>query len=316
MKKKYDFEYLNLDTCSEKPIVSILVLAYNHEKYIGQAIESIVCQKTNFPYEIVIGEDYSSDMTRSICLDYLKRYPNKIKLLLQNSNKGLIGNFCDTMSVCKGKYIAECAGDDFWADCYKLQKHIDYMEKYSDVIVTYHDAKTVDENNNIIDENFLTESCKKNFSSDELCRGMWIIPQSMCYRSLVIPVILKNINKNVYNEDAFQISIFGEFGRGVYLKNIEKVAYRMTQNSIWSMKSIIHKSLMSAGTYGELYKYYKNKNKKNYSDFYKQRLVANFSEILNCKLESSEKRFAFIILKRYWIIMGFRNSFYYLRNLI
>lgn len=120
-----------------EPFVSVLVTTYNHEKYITQAIESILAQKCNFDFEIVIGEDFSKDDTRKICLELQRKYPQNIKLILNSENKGLLRNFCDTMLQCNGKYIAECSGDDFWNDANKLQKQIDILEANPDVVLVH-----------------------------------------------------------------------------------------------------------------------------------------------------------------------------------
>lgn len=109
-------------------MVSVCMITYNHEKYIGQAIEGVLLQKCNFPIELVIGEDCSTDSTRKICEEY-QRNNNIIKLLPSENNLGVIPNFIRTLSSCKGKYIAFCEGDDYWIDPLKLQKQADYLEK-------------------------------------------------------------------------------------------------------------------------------------------------------------------------------------------
>lgn len=109
--------------------VSVFMLTYNQEQYIAQAIESILMQKTSFNYQLVIGEDFSTDNTRQICEDYQKKYPSKIKLLpTLNKNVGLIANYMRTFKACNGKYIAICDGDDYWIDDLKLQKQVDFLD--------------------------------------------------------------------------------------------------------------------------------------------------------------------------------------------
>lgn len=115
-----------------EPIVSIAMITYNHEKYISQAIEGITIQKTHFPYELVIYEDFSSDRTREICREYQEKYPQIIKLTLNDKNIGSMANWINNVSACKGDYIAFCEGDDYWTDPYKLQKQVDFLEKNKD----------------------------------------------------------------------------------------------------------------------------------------------------------------------------------------
>ena len=123
-----------------KYLVSVCMITYNHEKYIAQAIDSILMQKINFELEIIIGEDFSKDRTREIVLDYKARYPNRIKLLLQEKNAGMMQNFIDTIKVCTGKYIALLEGDDYWTDPYKLQKQVDLLENNPDYSLVHTDA--------------------------------------------------------------------------------------------------------------------------------------------------------------------------------
>lgn len=108
--------------------VSICLITYNQENIISEVLDYILKQKTNFKYELVIGEDCSQDATRDICKEYKKSFPDTIQLLLNEQNMGLIDNFCSTVSHCSGKYIAICAGDDFWIDPLKLQKQVDFLE--------------------------------------------------------------------------------------------------------------------------------------------------------------------------------------------
>src|ERR1700739_2391661 len=111
-----------------KPLISVCMITYNHEKYIAQAIESVLAQKTNFPVELVIGDDYSTDSTRKICLDYKKKHPDILKLRFPDKNMGMMPNFIANLKECDSRYIALLEGDDYWTDPYKLQKQFDFLE--------------------------------------------------------------------------------------------------------------------------------------------------------------------------------------------
>lgn len=115
----------------QSPLVSVVVITYNQEHYIRQCIDSILAQKTDFEYEIIIGEDCGTDFTRDICIEYQNKYPEKIKLLLQEMNQGLIKNYRDVLNLCRGKYIAQCAGDDYWCESKKLQLQYNCLETKS-----------------------------------------------------------------------------------------------------------------------------------------------------------------------------------------
>ncbi len=111
-----------------KPLVSVKMITYNHEPFIAQAIEGVLQQKTNFPFELVIGEDCSTDGTREIVFEYQKKHPDIIRVITSDSNVGMSKNGLRTTRGCQGKYLAYCEGDDFWQSPDKLQKQADYLE--------------------------------------------------------------------------------------------------------------------------------------------------------------------------------------------
>ena len=125
------------------PVISVCVQTFNHKKYISKCIEGILSQKTNFLFELIIGEDESSDGTREICIDYAKQYPDKIRLFkrkrenVQYINGKPSGryNLQQNLKECNGKYIALCEGDDYWTDSNKLQKQFDLLETNSDAVL-------------------------------------------------------------------------------------------------------------------------------------------------------------------------------------
>ena len=115
-----------------KPLLSIASIAYNHEEFIVQAIDSWLMQKTKFDFEIVIGEDCSTDNTLQIIKEYQRKQPDLIKIITSGKNEGMHANFTRTLKACKGTYIALCEGDDYWTDSTKLQKQVDFLESNND----------------------------------------------------------------------------------------------------------------------------------------------------------------------------------------
>jgi glycosyltransferase involved in cell wall biosynthesis len=118
-------------------MVSILMITYNHEMFIAQAIESAISQKTTFDFELVIGDDISKDSTFEICKKYQQNYPNIVKLLHYEKNVGVTDNLINVYNVCNGKYVAILEGDDYWTDEFKLQKQVDYLEANTQCSLVY-----------------------------------------------------------------------------------------------------------------------------------------------------------------------------------
>lgn len=123
------YEISDLGQVAPGPLVSVIVIAYNHEAYIEQTIEGILAQQCEFPIELIIGEDKSQDCTLEICLDYQKRYPHLIRIVTWHENVGSNANFFRVWGRARGKYVAICEGDDYWIDPAKLTKQVTLMEQ-------------------------------------------------------------------------------------------------------------------------------------------------------------------------------------------
>lgn len=121
--------------------LSVAMITYNHERFIGQAIESALAQKVNFSSEIVIGEDCSTDGTRGVILDFQRLHPERIVPILRERNVGAMRNFAETIAACRGQYIAFLEGDDYWTSVDKLQRQVDFLEAHPDRALCCHRVK-------------------------------------------------------------------------------------------------------------------------------------------------------------------------------
>ena len=121
------------------PLVSVHMLAYRHEKFIAQAIEGVIAQRCDFPFELIIGEDCSPDGTLEIARAYQARYPQLIRVVTGPYNVGMHKNAQRCGALCRGKYIALCEGDDFWHDSKKLQMQVDLMESNPAMVLCHTD---------------------------------------------------------------------------------------------------------------------------------------------------------------------------------
>ncbi|MDH3442419.1 MAG: glycosyltransferase [Deltaproteobacteria bacterium] len=134
--------------CAE-PLVSVCLITYNHREFFRQAIDSVLMQRTEFSFEIIIGDDGSIDGTTDTVLDYHRRFPEKIRVLLAKENLGKQTgngrlNGIRTLRACRGKYIAFLEGDDYWTDSKKLQKQVEFLESNPDYAGAFHDTSILD----------------------------------------------------------------------------------------------------------------------------------------------------------------------------
>lgn len=182
---------------NQKPLLSIALITYNQEMYIADCIEGMINQSTTFPFEIVIGEDFSTDNTRKICQDYQSKYPNLIRILAHESNLGMMGNWIATINACSGEYIAICEGDDYWIDPFKLQKQIDFLNENTSFslcatrsqIDMYGDVSINDINKDVLD------------TSDILLEDWGLMTATLVFRknALQMPVWFNKVRNGDYS---------------------------------------------------------------------------------------------------------------------
>src|ERR1051325_2984774 len=112
---------------SAPPKLSVNIITYNHARFIGQTLDSVLNQKCDFDFEIIVGDDCSRDGTTDIVKDYYRRFPEKIKLLVRDQNVGSGANARQTLEMCRGEYVACVEGDDYWTDPEKIRLQVEYL---------------------------------------------------------------------------------------------------------------------------------------------------------------------------------------------
>ena len=213
-------------------MVSIVCNAYNHEKFIGKALQGFVMQKTNFKFEILIHDDASTDGTADIIRKYEEKYPDIVKPIYQTENQyskkiGILKNY--QYPRAKGKYIALCEGDDHWINENKLQKQIDFMEKNENCVMTCHNSKKI---NYITGEEKIENPIAKTgyaTAEDILVDkpGYWIATASIVYR--------KSIRENY--PDFFSLPPVGDMPLRWYCFAIGDVYYFEDVMSVYNYKT-------------------------------------------------------------------------------
>ncbi len=220
-------------------MVSIVCDAYNHEKYIGDALEGFLMQKTNFAFEILVHDDASTDRTAEIIRDYEKRYPDLIKPIYETENQyskqdGSLARI--QFGRVKGKYTAICEGDDYWTDPLKLQKQFDAMERNPQVDMCAHKAKWIDARTNHVQKSFPHINKTRILTPKQvICGGGGLFATcSLFYRS--------TINQNppmfrIFLTTDYTLQISGALRGGILYLNEEMSVYQNMTIGSWSERT-------------------------------------------------------------------------------
>lgn len=133
-------------------MVTVAVVTYNQEKYISRTLDCIAAQQTDYRFEVIIGDDGSTDGTRAICEEYVRKY-DYMKLMPNEPNMGVTANWIRCINAGNGKYLMTCAGDDYWHNKNKIQLQVDFMESHSDCVICHTDIDVLHDNTGIINRN-------------------------------------------------------------------------------------------------------------------------------------------------------------------
>ncbi len=255
---------------------SVCIPTYNHAKYIAQCLDGALMQKTNFDYEILVGEDDSSDGTREICKEYAAKYPDKIRLFL-NDRKNVIyingrptgrWNFINLLKNAKGKYIALCDGDDYWTDLHKLQKQVDFLESHTEFSICGHWVKNVNESGVYFERNLLSgQNCPVIIGQKDALRSTPIHTGSWVFRNTIRHIFenhLKLLMLLPAGDDPLMLLILN-YGKGYCFQEFMGV-YRIHSAGMWTSKSKVLQQF-------EMLTYYYSITKLLSLDFTKERIA-------------------------------------------
>lgn len=216
------------------PLVSIICITYNHEKYISQALDGFVMQKTDFPFEILIHDDASTDRTAEIIRKYEKSNINKnivFKPIYEKQNQYSSGNYDftnDMFKSAKGKYIAYCEGDDYWTDPEKLQRQVDFMEKHPDYAICFHPVRVFFESKESKEYIYPDTKDKSKFTVKELLEHNFIQTNSVMYKKQKYI----NMPSDVMPGDIYWHLYHAQFGKIGFIDRIMS-EYRRHAGGVW-----------------------------------------------------------------------------------
>ncbi|WP_086228816.1 glycosyltransferase family 2 protein [Campylobacter sp. P0109] len=220
-----------------KPKVSIICTTYNHKDFIGKALDSFVMQKTNFPFEVIVHDDASTDGTTEIIRDYEKKYPDIIKPIYQKENQFSQGKdiIIDCMlEYIQGEYVAMNEGDDFWIDENKLQRQVDFLDANPDFSVCFHPVKVVWEDNSQPESIFPTSDLrfhKDTLTLKDLLKHNFIQTNSVMYRWCLKKEMWPQ--KRILPCDYLWHLLHAKHGKIGFLPQVMSV-YRRNQGGIWT----------------------------------------------------------------------------------
>lgn len=219
--------------------LSVCFITYNHEKFVRQALESVLMQQCDFDFEIVIGNDCSTDGTTAIVEEFAKKYPQKIRLNRFEKNIGMTGNWVSTMTACRGEYVAMLEGDDFWTDPTKLQKQVTLLDSRPEISFVCHDVETIFEEGVRKRDPAYHMDKQSEFTIHDILDEKWFIPTcSMVYRKSCLPPFPKWVDARVKCIDLFVKLMLS--AQNSYLYTNEKMGkYRIHEGGIsqhWKRK--------------------------------------------------------------------------------
>lgn len=216
-------------------LVSCHIITYNQKDFVRQCIDGVLMQETTFDYELVIGDDFSTDGTRELILEYANNYPNKIQLNLRNKRgKGVPGkeNFLTTLALCKNKYVSLCDGDDYWTDPHKLQKQVDFLEANPDYAICAHNVQILSQNGTVKSE--IKKSVIENATIGDLANGMSIYTPSCVFRNGLFGELPSWFIDCPVGDYALHM-LNAQYGKIKILPDIMAV-YRLHSSSSWEAK--------------------------------------------------------------------------------
>lgn len=216
-----------------KPMVSVCVFAYNHEKYLVRALDSVFSQRVSFPFEVIIAEDYSTDSTLQIAQSYQARHPGIVRVeqsgqrvkLIINGHQTARHNFLNALRACRGKYIAFLDGDDYWLATDKLQRQVDYLEGHSDCSFVFHNVYLEQsENKTELKQTYLPDTFPDNQNLRNLLVSRNYVPTSSVVFRNNIPKLLPKI---------FYTCMFGDWPLHVFNLNFGNPKYMNEAMSVY-----------------------------------------------------------------------------------
>ncbi len=233
-----------------RPRVSVACITYQQAPYIARAIEGVLAQRVDFPIEMVIGEDLSTDGTRAIVEDFARRHPGVIRLLDMPGHLGMIGNFVRTLGSCRGEHIALLEGDDYWTDPDKLRKQVQFLDRHPECSGCFHDAAVHHEDGSREDHPYCPGDMPATVKLEDLLVVNVIPTCSAMFRFRCLPEFSAAYDTFGFGDWPLHVLVarHGPFG---YL-NESMAVYRVHDGGVWATMAEVRRRQETIRIYGYL----------------------------------------------------------------
>jgi glycosyltransferase involved in cell wall biosynthesis len=211
------------------------MITYNHARYIAQALDSVLMQKVNFDYEILVGEDCSTDDTRSILQQYESMFPDKLHVITSEKNVGMLPNLVRTLKSSNGEYIALLEGDDYWTAPDKLQRQVDFLDQHPECALCFHNVTAFFENGSREPALMCPPDQKELATIEDIMRVNFIPTCSAMYRNCLLPDF-PDWYTQLKMGDWTLFILIAQYGKIGYINQIMGV-YRQHASGTWSGRS-------------------------------------------------------------------------------
>ena len=218
---------------------SVLLTTYNHEKYIAQALDSVLMQEANFDYEIIVLEDYSTDATRQILMGYQERYPAKMRLRLAERNECSNKPFADEFQAAPSRYVAVLDGDDYWTSPKKLQKQVDFLETHPECSLCFHNALRIYDHKNRAPIPYNSAHQKRICNLQDIWQHNFIAGGTAMVRKDAVGGVPEWFYTSSYGDWPLYL-LCAQYGKIGYIDEILSV-YRVHSAGLWSSVNAIQK---------------------------------------------------------------------------
>ncbi len=214
--------------------LSVVLITYNQERFIAQAIESVATQRTNFEYEVLVGDDCSTDRTREIITGFQDRYPDRIVPIFREHNLGANRNLEAALERCRGEHVALLEGDDYWVSADKLQRQVDFLDSHPDYAISCHRVQMVDEMGTGRAGLFPPRSAG-TYTIEDLLAGNFIMTATTVYRRSLAKSLPDWFHEFKLGDWPL-CALIARFGK-IHLMDDAMAVYRIHSGGIWSGRS-------------------------------------------------------------------------------